>query len=210
MIDYFQKLLNDFKATILETKKLLPLLGEPIIDSITDNEIIKKVPVINTAVAIYGIKEAYTLYRFKRNLKTFLETIETLDKEKIKEEFAQLKDDSNFDEDLIDTTISILIESNKTLKPKILACFIEALATKQISKDEFYTFSLILYSAMIPSLKALKQFMQQNQSDSEHTVRNYFEPLIFAMGCGSRYGSAFAVSDCGKKIYEVALKKIKT
>jgi len=29
------------------------------------------------------------------------------------------------------------------------------------------------------------------------------------MGCGSRYGSAFAVSDYGKKIYEVALKKIK-
>lgn len=210
MNDYFQQLFKDFKETIGDASKLIPLLGDPIVDSITDNEVVKKVPVLNAAVAIYGIKEAYTLNRFKKNLRTFLETIETLDKDKMKEKLEQLRDDSNFDENLMDTTISILIESNKPLKAKILAYFIEALALKHISKKQFDTFSLILYSAMIPSLKALKQFMQQNQNGPELKVRNYFEPLIFAMGCGSRYGSAFAVSDCGKKIYEVALKKLKT
>jgi hypothetical protein len=193
--------------TIKEAKPLLAEIGDIAIDTITNDETLKQIPVISWIIQANVIKNAYQLKRLQRNVKAFLLAAKNADSSKLQKLLEKLSLDNKYAEEFTDTTLSILIEGEKPIKAQILGNLIISLAKEEITKDEFDTMSLIVLSASVPAINALSAFFKKNKDLSHtHNSKVEEEPLLLSMGICSRNGTLFKISELGEKLYIFGIK----
>lgn len=158
-------------------------------------EVMESVPILKYFAKAYSVKELYQQIRLQRNCEAFLKAVQAVDNTNIQ----KLADIFEKNPDALDTLLSVLFDSAKPLKAEIMGNLVQAVTTGAISADDFDELSLLLLSASIPALRALKDFFEKTSDGSHYTVKPHVvgEPLLFSLGVCARHGNKFEISRLG-------------
>ena len=86
------------------------------------------------------------------------------------------------------------------------------MAEGNISPEEFNNLCLIVHEASMPSIKALKEFAEQNQNMSTHIKPGVEEStrskvaLLLSIGVIVNHGTHFRLTEDGKNLYHYGMK----
>lgn len=193
-----QSWLSSIISTAKEAKEHIAELGEVGLDFITENDVVAQIPVVSLAVRTLNIKDSYQKFRLKRNAIAFYESVCSLDNDDVDRLHEEIKSNSKFSEEFIDTTISILLESEKPIKSSIYGNIVNALAEKKITPAEFEDLSLLVQSASIPALLSIPKFFKRSKNKTYLDLKLIpEEPLLLSIGVCYRYGNIFRISALG-------------
>jgi hypothetical protein len=189
--------------TAFAAKDFIAELGDVAIDIATDSVVLEKVPILSWAIKAWNIKSLFLLKRMQRNAHAFLQAVMSGDQKRIESMFKKIKNNPKYADEFTDTTLSILIESEKPLKANLVGKLIVAMSNDNITASEFETMSLLIMASSIPALNALSEFYERNNGKSfVHSPHVPQEPLLLSTGLCHRNGALFAISDIGQKLFK--------
>lgn len=195
---------NVIQATIKDAKEQVSHFGEVVIDLASDNEAWANVPLVEHAVKILKIKDAYKINKIKRNYAEFIHSINALsdiDKNEIFRRFNPNEKDA-FPEETAEVIFDVIAESQKPVKACVLGNLLGALARKEIDQEEYDTLSLIVQGCPVVALVALPDFLESNNWLSYQSGFNpsVYESRLFSLGVGTRHGNMFRLDTLGIKL----------
>lgn len=195
---------NVIQATIKDAKEQVSHFGEVVIDLASDNEAWANVPLVEHAVKILKIKDAYKINKIKRNYAEFIHSINALsdiDKNEIFRRFNPNEKDA-FPEETAEVIFDVIAESQKPVKACVLGNLLGALARKEIDQEEYDTLSLIVQGCPVVALVALPDFLESNNWLSYQSGFNLsvYESRLFSLGVGTRHGNMFRLDTLGIKL----------
>jgi hypothetical protein len=197
---------------VKDAKDVLVEIANRVVDAATDNEVLKKVPVVSAVIAVTGFCDAMMGFKLARNVRAFLlaadkgATPEALDRL-----YEKVMGDPRFRDDVPDTLVQLLIDSHKPIKAEIVGRLFAAVAAQRLSVDDFNTLCLLVLAASIPALHALESFCtglgnftlhDDSYSSMSWPLRQWEdEPLLLGLGVVSRDRTGLHVSVLGQKLY---------
>jgi hypothetical protein len=161
---------------VLDSVELSAELLEPLIDTLTDNQILKDVPVLGSAVKIAMLGKTITDRIFLAKVRRFLTAIDpaTVTKaRKFAEELASGEEDAVRTAEVL---ILALDEINDLEKAPILAALFAAFLSGEITKADFRRITAAVNSAVADDLLALAALGSDPSGSSAE-----YSPLIDAL-----------------------------
>jgi hypothetical protein len=186
--------------------------AEIALDALTTNEVIKEIPVIKSILAVFKTGVAIREWHFVRKLLTFLKEYHANPTEEGKtEEFRQkMNSDSVFCGKVANHLLVILDRYITEEKAKILAHLFKAHVNGQIGWEEFMSLSITLDSLHHSSYDFLHRITLSQTPFSYQGMEDPGEPLLFAAGIGTRYGTRFSVTPLGQMLYKHGIKPLRS
>lgn len=195
---------NVIQATIKDAKEQVSHFGEVVIDLASDNEAWANVPLVEHAVKILKIKDAYKTNKIKRNYADFIHSINALSDIDKTELFRRFNPDEKdaFPEETAEVIFDVIADSQKPVKARVLGNLLGALARKEINQEEYDTLSLIVQGCPVVALIALPDFLESNNWLSYQSGFNpsVYESRLFSLGVGTRHGNMFRLDALGIKL----------
>ena len=162
-----------------------------------------KIPFFGWAVKAWNIKNTFQEKKLSRNIVEFLEYSSVDDAKKFIAKFSSEEER----EELCDSLIQVLIDSEKPLKAKLTSKIINAIYEERLTVSEAHHLLLIILNAAIPALEAIDKFYQNNPKGYTRTLNedaSTYGPLLMSIGVLYVHGDMTRVTELGKKLYENA------
>ncbi|HBM3155051.1 TPA: hypothetical protein R1869_003963 [Klebsiella oxytoca] len=162
-----------------------------------------KIPFFGWAVKAWNIKNTFQEKKLSRNIVEFLEYSSVDDAKKFIAKFSSEEER----EELCDSLIQVLIDSEKPLKAKLTSKIINAIYEERLTVSEAHHLLLIILNASIPALEAIDKFYQNNPKGYTRTLNedaSTYGPLLMSIGVLYVHGDMTRVTELGKKLYENA------
>jgi hypothetical protein len=196
-------------SLIEESGKFLAQLSESVISLGTKSNILEKVPFVSFIVNAFALKENFHLWRLERNCRAFMAALQEGDTANLSEFLRDISNDAKRRWELEDTTLQILIESEKPIKAEILGRLLLAVKDKKLPPEKFETLSLMLINASVPAINALPTFYERSGGRDFMHGQNLgsFEPLLVSMGVAFRNGDKFQIDECGRDMFQLGFLK---
>lgn len=200
-------------TVVKEGKDALVDMGGMALDAATDSEVFSKFPVINAIIGVVGFCDALMSHRLRRNIKAFVNAAGKVSPEKLERLHQKVMGDPRFKDEVPDTLIQLLIDSQKPIKAEIVGRLFTALAEEKISVEQFNDLVLIVIAGSVPALLALPKFLEGNKGVPHFGKGGQLplEPILTSLGVASRFGNMFRIDEQGQLLYEAGFGgKIKT
>lgn len=168
-------------------------------------EAAEAIPLFGWAVKAWNIKNTFQEKKFSRNILEFLANSSVDDAQKFISRFSSEKER----EDLCDSLIQVLIDSEKPLKAKLTSKIINAIYEKRLTVSEAHQLLLIILNASIPALESIDKFYRNNPEGYTSTMSEdarTYGPLLMSIGVIHVYGSMTRITGLGGKLYENTFK----
>lgn len=127
-------------------------VGESVLKSLIENDL-SGVPIVGVVGGFLNIRRKFIENRFKKNVAAYFEAIKNGDKERLSSCIPFTKE-----EEFHDIGLSILIDSEQTIKATLFGNLHYALSKSMLSYSEFHTLILILHHNSIPVLESIVKF----------------------------------------------------
>jgi len=182
--------------------------AEMSIDELTTNPIIKEIPIVKTAVAIFKTGMAIREWHFTKKSLMFLKEFHggLIDNEKNSEFRARLDTDPVFAEKVVGHLLVVLDRYVTSEKAQILAHLFRAHVNGEIGWDDFVSLTVVLDSLQHGSYRFLDQMATYQYPFTSHNRDESDEAPLYAAGIASRYGSRFSVTPLGRMLYTHGIK----
>jgi hypothetical protein len=197
------------ESLLEKSGQFLARLSDSVVSLGTENNILERVPFASFIVQAFSLKESFHLRRLERNCHAFMAALREGDTTELSETLRKIKDDPKLRWEIEDTTLQILIESEKPIKAEILGRLLLAVKDDKLSVAQFDTLSLMLINASVPALYALPRFYEASEGGDAIHGQNLgsFEPLLISMGVAFRNGSKFQMDECGRDLFRYGFLK---
>lgn len=187
---------NDFKNS-----NLLKEISELGIEEIVNNELIKKIPVVNVILGFSkGIKEISDVFFLKKLFK-FLSEVDLIPLYKRVEFLSENFSKRDFEEKLL----FLLSKLDDLDKPKIIGKLFRAMVYKKITEADFFRLSGIIDRIFFKDLIELKNKKEFN-NDALAFYLMGFGILTTGVDGTFQNNFIFNLSEIGKKLIEYGLK----
>ncbi len=141
-------------------------LGEPLLDAILKEGVLKEIPVFGTIYKLSNIALAIKQHFFIKKVYKFLFEIKDVDPIKRKKFIEDLE---NTGEKAGEALLLLIDRIDSIKKPKLIANLFKARVEEKISIEKFLRFSMIIERAFLYDLQKLPSF-QVNEMHSEDVV----------------------------------------
>ena len=166
-------------------------------------EAVDKIPFVGWAVKAWNIKNTFQEKKLARNVREFLSNSSVDDAKKFISKFSSEEQK----EELCDSLIQVLIDSEKPLKAKLTSKIVNAINEDHLTVSEAHQLLLIILNASIPALEAIGAFYKNNPEGYTRTLNedaSTYGPLLMSIGVFHVHGNMSRVTELGKKLYENA------
>lgn len=179
---------------------------ELVIDNITENEILKEIPIVKTLVSFYNISSSFIARHNVKKVLVFLKEFHSrnIDQVKLENFKAKFEKDLNHKEQVLETVLVLNEKFIEVVQSKILANLFKAHLEEQISWEEFNQLAFVLNSLNPAGYKFLYRFCEEEYYSSREG-----EAYMFSCGIGFREGSRFTITETGQKFYDFGIKPLK-
>jgi DNA-directed RNA polymerase subunit F len=194
--------MNFLMRIIVDAKEQFAAFGEVVVDLATENEAWENVPIVDYATKILKVNDVRKKNKIKRNYAAFLKSVSSMDEIEINKYKELLFSGNEMSEEVAETIFDILLNSSKPIKASVLGNLSVALARNDIDIEEYDTLALIIQSCSISALKALPEFIKNNNMNTykSRNTGSKEEPLLLSMGVATRVGSMFRLDSRGENI----------
>lgn len=174
---------------------------------IVDNglEIAEEIPFVGWAVKAWNIKNTFQEKKLSRNIQEFLVSSSVDDAQKFISRFSSEKEK----EDLCDSLIQVLIDSEKPFKAVLTSKIINSIYHGNLSVSDANQLLLIILNASIPALQSLADFhaaFPDGRTDTMSSASREHGPLLMSMGVLYVHGNMTRITGLGKRLYENAFQ----
>ena len=191
--------------TVKQSKDVVAEIGDTAANIVSESEILGNIPVLGWGVKAFNIVDKYKLNKFKRNVIAFLQALRNSEAKKIDQLSVELLS-NGMSAEFVDTTILVLMESEKPVKAQLLGNLMDALVKQKISFDDFNDLSLIIHAASTPALMALPVHVNEHGFNAScRSTRN--EGLLSSIGLCARYGTHLTINELGRLLYQFGFGK---
>ncbi len=202
------KLTKNLESEIYETVIDLETdYAELALDSITENGILKEIPIVKTLVAFYNVSSSLVARHNVKKILVFLKEFHSkkVDPGKLEKFRRHFEENPKHREDVLETVLVLNEKFIEVEKSKILANLFKAHIEDLITWSEFNHLSFVLNSLHPMGYNFLEK-MSREPHWSNHGRDREGEAFMFACGIGHRHGSLFAVTSIGQKLFEFGIK----
>ena len=180
--------------------------AELVIDTFTENDILKEIPIIKTLVAFYNISSSMIARHNVKKVLVFLKEfhIGNIDKDKLANFRTKFEQDVKHKEQVLET---ILVLNEKFIafeQSKILANIFKAHIEEQISWAEFNQLAFVLNSLN----PAGYDFLHRKCKDEQWSDQDG-EAFMYSCGIGHLDGLCFKITETGQKLYNFGIRSLK-
>ncbi|WP_323068372.1 hypothetical protein [Klebsiella quasipneumoniae] len=166
-------------------------------------EAAEEIPLFGWAVKAWNIKNTFQEKKLARNIMEFLRCSSVDDAKNFISKFSSEEEK----EELCDSLIQVLIDSEKPLKATLTSKIVNAINEERLTVSEAHQLLLIILNASIPALEAIDKFYQNNPSGSINTMdedARTYGALLMSIGVIHVHGNMTRVTKLGKSLYECA------
>jgi len=188
---------NPLVKTLTEHKDVIADLAD------SSLEAAEEIPVFGWAVKAWNVKNTYQAKRLYRNTQAFLESSSVKDAQQFIGRFG----DDDEKEELCDTVIQVLIDSEKPFKARLASNLLNSIYDGKITVANANALPFIISNASVPALKALDLFYISNphghvstMSSDAHTL----SPLLMSMGIIHVHGNLTRITQLGESLHQNA------
>ncbi|HAT1644706.1 TPA: hypothetical protein I8Y12_000554 [Raoultella planticola] len=185
---------NSFVETISAHKDVMADIAD------TGLEAAEKIPFFGWAVKAWNIKNTFQEKKLSRNIVEFLGYSSVDDAQKFISKFSSEEER----EDLCDSLVQVLIDSEKPLKVKLTSKIINAIYEERLTVHDAHQLLLIILNASIPALEAIDKFYQNNPNGHTSTLNEdarTYGPLLMSIGVIHVHGNMTRITELGNKLY---------
>lgn len=185
------------------TLDLAPDFVQMGVDAFETSEVLKEVPLVKTAVALFKTGIAIRDWHFVQKLLTFLKEFHqnSTEGQGTRAFREKINSDSEFRDKVASHLLVILDRYVTTEKAQILAHLFRAHVNGEISWDDFVSLSEILDALHRSSYGFLRELAASATPFYYHVTSRPEEALLSAAGIATRYGSKFSVTPLGQMLY---------
>lgn len=183
-------------------------ISELTIDMLTDNEVIKSIPIVGLLVKSFGACSTVRDFLLTKKILIFLQNINNISKVERKKfiENINSKERTKIGEQII-----LLLDRHETIeKSKILALIFKSYIVNKVTKDEFDQLCDSIDRLFIQDLDKLFNFTTQDYSTQKDLQRLYFSGLLDLNLKNStssfnfdKSTASYELSDLGKKLLNI-------
>ena len=180
--------------------------AELVIDNITENEILKEIPIVKTLVSFYNISSSFIARHNVKKILVFLKEFHTrnIDQVKLENFKAKFEKDLKHKEQVFETVLVLNEKFIEVIQSKILANLFKAHIEEQISWVEFNQLAFVLNSLNPAGYDFLHQKCKEEKwSDQDG------EAFMYSCGIGHLDGLKFTITKTGQKLYVFGIKPLK-
>jgi len=166
-------------------------------------EAAEAIPVFGWAVKAWNVKNTYQAKRLYRNTQAFLDSSSVTDAQRFIGRFG----DDDEKEELCDSIIQVLIDSEKPFKARLASNLLNSINDGNISVAEANELLLIILNASVPALKALSLFYNSNPQGLASTTSPdayTLSPLLMSMGIIHVHGNMTRITQLGQSLHQNA------
>jgi hypothetical protein len=180
------------------------------LDALSSSDLMKEVPVVKTAIALFKTGLAVRNWHFVRKILAFLKELhgDTSESEQAQAFRKQIDDDPDFLRKVAEHLLVMIDRSRDTEKAQILARLFRAHVHKHLTWDQFVDLSIVLDSLRREGQTFIKELADTN-SFFYHGGARPGEATLFAAGIGTRHGTKFSVTEQGRLLYKYGFVKSK-
>ncbi|NRG07163.1 hypothetical protein HRF95_04475 [Klebsiella variicola] len=166
-------------------------------------EAAEEIPLFGWAVKAWNIKNTFQEKKLARNIREFLRCSSVDDAKNFISKFSSEEEK----EELCDSLIQVLIDSEKPLKATLTSKIVNAINEDRLTVSEAHQLLLIILNASIPALEAIDKFYQNNPNGRTSTMNENartYGALLMSIGVIHVHGNMTRVTNLGRKLYECA------
>lgn len=203
LTESFEKEIYD-KTIDLETDYV-----ELALDSVTDNEVLKEIPIVKTLVAFYNISSSFVARHNVKKILVFFKELHTkkIDPNKLANFKREFEKNPKHKEKVLETVLVLNEKFIEIENSKILANLFKAHIEEQISWIEFSHLSFILNNLHPAGHNFLEKMAKENWTNHGRDPEG--EAFMHACGIGHRFGTGFLITPYGRKLYELGIKPLR-
>jgi len=185
------------------TLDLAPDYAQMGIDAFETSEVLKEVPLVKTAVALFKTGIAIREWHFVQKLLAFLKEFHgnSTESQGTRVFRDKINSDSAFRDKVASHLLVILDRYVTTEKAQILAHLFRAHVNGEIEWDDFVSLSEILDALHRSSHAFLKELAVSATPFFYHGGDRPEEAPLFAAGIATRHGTKFAITPLGQMLY---------
>ena len=179
---------------------------ELVIDNITENDLLKEIPIVKTLVAFYNISSSFMARHNVKKILVFLKEFHTRSVNQVKLEKIKAKFEKDFiyKEQVLETILVLNEKFIKVEQSKILANLLKAHIEEEINWAEFNQLAFVLNSLN----PAGYDFLHRKCKDEQYSVQDG-EAFMYSCGIGHLDGLKFTITETGHKLYEFGIKPLR-
>ena len=186
--------------------------AEILIDSITENEALREIPLVKTVVASVNV---FNSIRDKANLKKLLVFLKEFHSKEISNEDFQkfeekFRTNQKFKEKTLEHILIFIDRINVTEKSKVLGRLFGSHIQGKMDWDRFIALSICLENIHPNSFAFLEKLSKQDWivREQAYTSRDYEkEGLLSSAGISFTHGNFFTVNQLGRDLFEFGIKE---
>jgi hypothetical protein len=207
--------LKTFFLNLIETVKLQAdtfiQTADKTID-LVDEDVLENVPIVKYGVSVCRIKDAFHESKLKRNVKAFREAIIGANDEDIEGSIKQIELEEDKGLEIADTMMSVFLDGEKPFKASIMGNLLKSLSQKKITPSQYHETLLVVLSASVPALTALKLWFESTNGEpyafpSENDDPQYKNlPFLISLGVALHRGDEIFISETGRILYHFGIK----
>ncbi|MEG0759842.1 hypothetical protein [Chryseobacterium sp.] len=171
-----------------ESFALFSELGEITLDSFTDNEILKEIPIIGTATKIFNIGNTINDRIFLNKLIKFLKQLEGFDNEVVLKEVQYIDDSKEYNQKVGEKLIEIINRIDSEEKPKIIGRLFKHFLRQKINYNQFLKLSyfienIFLFDFLVLLKSETYQIVTNSQPDEMKCIsKELISQELFSYG----------------------------
>jgi hypothetical protein len=194
------------KELVKPTLDLAPDYGEMGLDLLSSSELLKEVPVVKTAIALFKTGVAIREWHFVQKILAFLRELhsDAPESEQARAFREQIDHDPSLRQKVTEHLLVVIDRLLDTEKTKILARLFRAHANDDLTWDQFIDLSIVLDSLRRESQTFLKELAATGTFGYQGNDRPG-EAALFAAGIATRFGTKFTVTEQGRLLYTYGL-----
>lgn len=195
-----------------EIKGIVSNIGEVALDSITDDGVLKDIPVIGTLTKLYSVGATIKGKIFEKKIIKFLVELENISIEKRKDFVSEISSDNQKSQEIGEHLIIILERIDDIDKPTLIAKLFANYIEEKITYEMFQRLSSIIDKAFLPDLFKLKLYI-----NSQPPYTSWITTSLENLGLveltvidGGQYGAnetsggnVYEISDLGKLLLSI-------
>jgi hypothetical protein len=179
------------------------------LDAILDNDVLKEIPIVKSAVGLMKIgislKERHDLKKILVFLSEFQKC--NIEENQLKEFKENFSTDTSYRSKVIETITLVNERFLDIRKSKVLANLVSAHVEGYLTWSELSDLSIVLNNIHPKGFDFLHQ-MSKEVNWANHGRDQDGEPLLMACGVGHRHGTKFSVRKMGQDLYNFGVMKL--
>jgi hypothetical protein len=208
-----ENLTNNIEKEIFNTASdLSKNYAEIALDTLTEESLLSKIPVIKSLVSFYKITSSIVDRHNMKKILIFLEEfhLNKIDSNKLDIFKKKFEEKPKHRDKVLETILLLNERFIDTKKSQILANLFSAYIQEVLTWEQFLKMSFMLNNLNPYGYKILERIVDKN-SELKFSMRQMIEghAILMACGIGTKFEDRFKLTNTGIRLYELGIKPLR-